>query len=100
MYRRHWIMAARRIEGQGHDLPQPSREPTQAFDDYIFVVEAFEGTEPWDTHVGGAGAMCVYRLRCLVHFCRCFRRPALRFALLSTGRPRPATSGRVCLGEA
>ena len=66
-------MAARRIEGQAHDLPQPSREPTGAFDDYIFVVEAFEGTEPWNTRVGGAGSMSMARslgvARALPVFC-------------------------------
>ncbi len=56
VYRRHWTMAARKINGQGHALPQPSRTPTRAFDDYIFVVEAFEGQSapgaPWGTGEG------------------------------------------------
>ena len=56
--------------------PQPVHAKAEAARNRVGVSTARDG-------------VCVYRLRRLVHFCRCFRRLALRFAL-SNEPPRRA----------
>ena len=38
--------------------------------------------------VGGGGVMCVYRLRCLMHFCRCFGAAGAALCAVVNGSPR------------